>query len=646
MGQHDVLEGQDDAQAVAFQQALLKDLSVLEHLCETGSLEQEVVRIGAEQEFFLVDRSFRPAAVGPEVLAEISDPRVTTELGRFNLEANLSPRIFTGRCLHEMEDEANEVIDVVRRAAASFESDVLLAGILPTIRQTDLTLRNLTPKPRYYELDRTVRRMRGESYQLLIWGLDQLRITHDNVMLEASCSSFQVHFQVSPGHFARAYNVAQLIAAPVLAAATNSPVFLGRRLWHETRIAVFQHSVDERSNSQVARQHPTRVGFGERWVERSVIEIFREDIARFPVIMTTHVNVDSMEQLREGKVPELAALRLHNSTVWRWNRACYGVLDGRPHLRIELRMLPSGPTVLDEVANAALVFGLLVAIDREYGPVDKRFRFEDAKYNFLAAARHGLGSQLLWLDGERHPANTLILKELLPLARAGLKEVGIAAEDIERYIGTVEERVRRDQTGSQWAFRALTALDREDAPGVQHRSLAEAMLSNQKAGLPVHAWELPGGKRARVGQSVQDIMSTDLFTVQPNASVQLVANIMDWRYIRHILVEDEEGRFCGLVSHRDLLRLLANYGSDEGSLARPVREIMDPNPVTTSPTTSLREAIQTMQDARTDSLPVISGGRLVGIVTTHDVLTVLAKMLVFEQSDSGALGSNSQQFTE
>jgi CBS domain-containing protein len=488
--------------------------------------------------------------------------------------------------------------------------------------------------------------MRGESYQLLIWGLDQLRITHDNVMLEASCASFQLHFQVAPGHFARAYNVAQLIAAPVLAAATNSPVFLGRRLWHETRIAVFQHSVDERSNSQVARQHPTRVGFGERWVERSVIEIFREDIARFPVIMTTHVNVDAMEQLREGKVPELAALRLYNSTVWRWNRACYGVLDGRPHLRIEIRMLPSGPTVLDEVANAALVFGLLVAIDREYGPVDKRFRFEDAKYNFLAAARHGLGSQLLWLDGERHPANRLILKELLPLARAGLKEVGITAEDIDRYIGTVEERVRRDQTGSQWAFRALTALDREDAPEVQHRSLTEAMLSNQKTGLPVHAWELPGGRRTRVGQTVQDIMSTDLFTVQPNASVQLVANIMDWRYIRHILIEDEEGRFCGLVSHRDLLRLLAKYGSDEGSLDRPVREIMDPDPVTTSPATSLREAIQTMQDARTDSLPVISGGRLVGIVTTHDVLTVLAKMLVREQSDSGTLGSDSQQFTE
>ena len=635
MGQHNVADGQDDARALAFQQALLKDLRVLEHLCETGALEEGVGRVGAEQEFFLVDHALNPAAVGPEVLAEIQDPRVTTELGRFNLEANLSPRTFTGRCLREMEDEAMELIDLVSRTAASFGSEVLLAGILPTARQPDLTLSNLTPKPRYYELDRNVRRLRGENFHLLIRGLDELQITHDSVMLEASCTSFQVHFQVSPREFARVYNLAQLVAAPVLAAATNSAVFLGHRLWHETRIAVFQHSVDERSNSRVARAHPTRVGFGERWLERSAVEIFREDIARFPVIMTTQVEEDAVETLKQGKTPELKALRLHNSTVWRWNRPCYGVLDGRPHLRIEVRALPAGPTVLDEIANAAFQFGLLVALDQEYGPVDKKFRFEDAKYNFLAAARHGLGSQFLWLDGERQPANTLILKELLPLARTGLKGVGIVSEDIGRYLGTIEDRVRKDQTGSQWALRALTALRCEGKRDAQHRYLAEAMLSNQKTGKPVHTWQLPGGETGTWSrQNVQDIMSTDLLTVQPNTTVQLVANIMDWRYIRHVLVEDEEGRFCGLVSHRDLLHILATCGSDQCSLAKPVREIMNANPVTTSPGTPLCDAIQTMQEARTDSLPVISGGRLVGIITTHDVLRVLGKMLALEQNKS------------
>jgi CBS domain-containing protein len=594
-------------------------------------LEERVGRVGAEQELFLVDSAFDPAPVGPDVLAGISDPRVTTELGRFNLEANLSPRNFTGRCLREMEDEARELLGLVRDAAASFDADVLLAGILPTARQRDLTLDNLTPKPRYHELDRTVRRMRGEQFHLLIRGLDELQLTHNSVMLEASCTSFQVHFQVSPQRFARLYNLAQVVAAPVLAAATNSAVFLGHRLWHETRIAVFQHSVDERSNSRVSRNHPTRVGFGERWVERSILEIFREDLARFPVIMTAEVEEDPWEQIKQGQAPRLAALRLHNSTVWRWNRACYGVLDGKPHLRIEIRMLPSGPTVLDEVANAALQFGLLAALDEEYGPVDKKFRFEDAKYNFLAAARHGLSAQFVWLDGERQPADVLLLKHLLPLARAGLKDVGIAAEDVDRYLGTIEERVRRDQTGSQWALRALTALNCEGTRESQHRCITEAMLSNQKTGKPVHTWELPiGATGARTKQTVQDIMSTDLVTVQPNTTVQLVANIMDWRHIRHVLVEDEEGQFCGLVSHRDLLRVLAKCRSEDCSLGKPVREIMNPNPATALPETPLMEAILRMRETQSDSLPVVSNGRLAGIITTHDVLTVLSRMLEFE----------------
>ncbi len=417
MSQHDVRDTQDDVQARAFQQALLKDLAALEYLWDTGALEDGVGRVGAEQEMFLVDRSLRPASVGPEALAAVNDSRLTTEIGRFNLEANLSPRMFTGCCLREMEDETQELISLARRAAAPFGADVLLAGILPTIRQSDLTASNLTPNPRYYELDRIMKRIQGDQYHLLIRGLDELQLTHDSVMLEACCTSFQVHFQAPPRRFARLYNTAQLVAAPVLAAATNSPVLLGHRLWHETRIAVFQHSVDERSSSRVARDYPPRVGFGERWVERSAIEIFREDIARFPVMMTAQVEEDPLEVLQRGEVPQLLALRLHISTVWRWNRVCYGVLDGRPHLRIESRSLPAGPTVLDEIANAAFHFGLMASLDEEYGPVDQKFRFEDVKHNFLAAARHGLGAQFVWLGDDRVPAGTLILEHLLPLAR-------------------------------------------------------------------------------------------------------------------------------------------------------------------------------------------------------------------------------------
>ena len=451
-------------------------------------------------------------------------------------------------------------------------------------------------------------------------------------MLEACCNSFQVHFQASPRRFARLYNTAQLVAAPVLAAATNSPVLLGHRLWHETRIAVFQHSVDERSSSRVARDYPPRVGFGERWVERSAIEIFREDIARFPVIMTAQVEEDPREVLQRGGIPQLLALRLHISTVWRWNRVCYGLLDGRPHLRIESRFLPSGPTVLDEIANAAFHFGLLVSLDEEYGLVDQKFRFEDVKHNFLAAARHGLGAQFVWLGGDRVPASTLILEHLLPLARAGLKTVAIAAEDIERYLGTVEDRVRRDQTGSQWALRSLAGLSGESTREAQHRRITEAMLANQQTEQPVHTWGLPRtDEGVQSGQTVQDIMSTDLYTVQPNATVQLVASVMDWRHIRNVPVEDETGRFCGLVSHRDLLHVLDGSRSSRCSLSTPVREIMNASPVTASPDTPLAAAVKQMRNARSDCLPIVSGERLVGIITSHDVLTALAKLL-----DAGA----------
>lgn len=645
MGQGDVLETLDDVQARAFQQALLKDLVALEYLCDTGALEDGVRRVGAEQEMFLVDRLLRPASVGPEALAAVNDSRLTSEIGRFNLEANISPRLFSGRCLREMEDETQELIGLARRAAAPFGADILLAGILPTIRQSDLTASNLTPKPRYFELDRIMKRMRGDQYHLLIRGLDELQMTHDNVMLEACCTSFQVHYQASPQRFSRLYNAAQLLAAPVLAAATNSPVLFGHRLWHETRIAVFQHSVDERSSSRVARDYPTRVGFGNRWVERSAIEIFREDIARFPVIMTAQVEEDPLEVLHRGGIPQLAALRLHVSTIWRWNRVCYGVLDGRPHLRIETRFLPAGPTVLDETANAAFHFGLMASLDEEYGPVDQKFSFEDVKQNFLAAARHGLDAQFVWLGDARVPARTLILKHLLPLARAGLKTAAIAAEDIERYLGTIEERVRRDQTGSQWVLRSLAGLSGESTRESQHRRITEAMLANQQSERPVHTWELPPTDAGvKPEQTVQDIMSTDLYTVQPNATLQLASSIMDWRSIGHMLVEDETGRFCGLVSDHDLLRALAGGKSSKCAMSTPVREIMNASPVTASPDTPLAAALQQMRDARSDCLPIVSGVRLVGIITSHDVLTALAKTLdVGVSPAAGSPGSNHPQ---
>ena len=299
-----------------------------------------------------------------------------------------------------MERELNELLSLVRKSAETFGADVLLSGILPTLQKSDLTLENLAPIPRYSQLNEGVMRLRGGPFSIHIKGLDELQITHDNVMMESCNTSFQVHFQTSPAEFAVAYNMAQAITAPVLAAAVNSPLLFGHRLWQETRVALFQHSIDSRSRNQLARSQPTRVSFGDRWLKNSVVELFHDQISRFRPIMITQPDEDPFQVLARGEVPLLSALRMHNGTVWRWNRACYGVADGIAHLRIENRALPSGPTVQDEMANAAFFVGLMVALPHEYGEIAKRLSFDDAKENFFAAARHGLNAQLRWLDGK------------------------------------------------------------------------------------------------------------------------------------------------------------------------------------------------------------------------------------------------------
>lgn len=628
MGQQAILEQWDDRSARVFQHALLTDLAALEQMLAAGAIEEDVLRIGAEQEMFLVDRALRPAPLVPEILAHFHDPRITSEIGRFNLEANLSPRPLEGNCLRAMEQEAAEVVATVRETAALFDADVLLAGILPTIHQSDLTLDNLTPQPRYFALDRMLRRMRGDRYEILIRGLDELQISHDNVVLEGCCTSFQIHLQVGPSRFARLYNLAQLITAPVLAAAVNSPALFGHRLWQETRIPVFQHSVDERGGSRVARNHPTRVSFGERWLETSVIEIFREDIARFRVLMTAATEEDALAVCRAGGVPRLSALRLHNGTVWRWNRPCYGIHQGRPHLRIEMRALPAGPSILDEVANAAFFFGLLLAAGEEWGAIERRVSIDDARANFLAAARTGLSAQFQWLDGHREPASALILQQLLPLARAGLRQVGIPGADIERYLGTIEQRVRRDQTGSQWALRSIAALDGHATRESKAQLLAQASLEHQRAGRPVHLWQVLRPEPASlVPETVRDVMSVDLFTVQPGDSVALAASIMDWRHVRHVPVEDEDGRLLGLVSHRDILHMVAASHPLRDPAGIAVREIMTVDPPRVDPDAPLLTAIERMRRASTDCLPVVEQHRLVGIVTSHDVLGILTRLL-------------------
>lgn len=630
MGEVRIKQESDPEELRAFMRKVLDDLRALEKMLTAGAFETGVTRIGAEQELFLVDRSYRPAPLATEVLAQIDDSRFTTELARFNLEANLDPLVFGENTLRQLEDNLHVVLAVAREGAAKLGAEVLLTGILPTLDKSDLTLSNMTPLPRYYAIAEATQRLRGGEFKLHIKGRDELTVTHDSVMTEACNTSFQVHFQVEPRNFARLYNVSQAIAAPVLAAATNSPLLFGKRLWAETRIALFRQSVDTRHHPSHRRQQQPRVSFGEHWVDDSVVEIFREDIANFRLLVSTEVDEEPFETLASGGVPRLKALCLHNGTVYRWTRPCYGISEGKPHLRIENRILPSGPTVIDEVANAAFWLGTIKALADHWGDVRRHLEFDAAKENFRAAARLGLCAQLRWKGNRSLPAQELIQKELLPMARSGLRALGIAAGEADHYLDVLEERIESRRTGSRWLVDSLAGMGTEGTPPERLACLTAATLTRQKEGRPGHTWPLAELRknegRERHYAQVGSLMTTDLFTVNKSDVIDLVANVMDWKHIRHVPVEDDGHRLVGLVTHRGLLRILAqNYGTPMQPI--PVRQVMQRSVVTVTPETETLEAIRLMKENRISCLPVEENGRLVGIITERDLIRISSELL-------------------
>ena len=633
MGRHDLPSQFSDDELRAFMKAILADVHALERMLDEDRFETGIRRIGAEQEMFLLDRSGRAWNGAAAMMNALSHPQFTYELAQFNLECNLLPQVFGGKCLSKMETELVDLLAMARKAAADQGGGIVLSGILPTLRRADLALSSMVQNPRYLALNNALAQLRGGEFQFRIKGVDELEMTHDNVMLESCNASFQVHFQVGPKEFAKLYNTAQAITAPVLAASTNSPTLLGRRLWRETRVALFQQSVDSRSSAHQLRGRRPRVNFGDGWVRDSVLEIFREDIARFRVMLASDLDEDPGAVLDRGGVPEMTALRLHNGTVYRWNRACYGISDGKPHLRIEARAFPSGPSPVDEMATAAFYFGLMAAVSHEFEDVSRAMSFDDAHGNFIAAARLGLQANLTWFHGREYTAQELIQDVLLPMAREGLQSADLDTGDIDRYLGIIDERCKRGRTGSRWLLDSLGAMGGKGTKDQRMNALVRAMQVRQEAGEPVHTWaladtgEFEGWKESYV--QVGQFMTTDLFTVHPEDVVDLAASLMDWRHIRHVPVEDNNGDLVGLVSHRTLLRLVGQgmRGAERTPVA--VKDIMIHEPKTVAPNTPTLEAIELMREHRIGSLPVVEGGKLVGIITERDLIRVAA--MLFEK---------------
>ncbi len=618
----------DGAERRANTAALLEDLQALEVLLDANRIETGIRRIGAELEMFLVDGAMHPAPLGPEVQKDANDSRITGELARFNLEANATPLMFSGKCFSAMHRELRELVSIVRGAASSHGADVVLSGFLPTLAQSDLGLENMTPAPRYTALNENLVALRNGPFHIDIRGQDELSTSCDSVMMESSNCSFQLHLQVDPDDFTVLHNTAQLITGPVLAAAVNSPLAFGRRLWHENRVALFQGAVDSRSTLQKTRGTPPRVGFGSHWLENGVLEILREQIARFRIMMPAMGTERSLEIAKAGGIPELYALRGHNGTVWCWNRACYGVFAGKAHLRIENRALPSGPTLADQVANAALYYGLMMAIPEEFSDISRSFSFDDAKANFFASAREGLDAQFSWEGGATIPASELIRDRLLPLARQGLFAVGVDKTEADSYLDIVEERIERRQTGSSWVLGALAQSDANKPFDVRARALTAHMLREQYRDRPVHSW----GKCntsidfAESYRRVEHFMVTDLFTVSSEDLLDLAASLMDWRHIKHVPVEDKDGRLVGLITHRTLLRQLTKSAS-ERSEALAVKDVMTRSPITVSPSTATLEALRLMRQHRIGCLPVVKNEKLVGLITQTDLLDVASSLL-------------------
>lgn len=614
-----------------FTKCLLKDVQALDEMLKNGWFETGQMKIGAEQEICLIDPHYKPANKAMEVLSALNNDSFTTELAKFNVEANLSPQDFKGSCFSLLENEIKDLLGKLRKVTDELDINFLMTGILPTLRKFDLGMENITPLPRYHALMKAIAKLRGKVYELRIKGLDELNIKHDSAMLEACNTSFQVHLQVTPDEFVQKYNAAQLLTAPIVAISSNSPLLFGKRLWHETRVALFQQSVDTRITSEHLRDRSPRVTFGNQWLKDSVLEIYKEDIVRFRVMLMTNSEEDCLKQIEKGITPSLRALMVHNSTVYRWNRPCYGISpNGKPHLRIENRVLPAGPSVIDEVANAAFWLGMMNGINDHYPDVTKIMDFDDAKANFHATAFNGLQSKLKWTGGQKIGVNELLKKELIPLAKEGLLKNDIDKADIDRYMDIIEERNETNQNGTNWFLKSYSKLLKDANKEEISLALTASIVKYQKDDVPVHKWDLATIddilKWHPASILVEEFMTTDLFTVNKLDILELVADMMDWQHIRFTPVEDDKGNLIGLVSMRMILRHI-NKHRTESPGTTTVQDIMIKNPLSISPESTIFEAMNLMKENKIGCLPVMKNKKLVGIVTEGNFLNITSTLL-------------------
>lgn len=619
MGEHKVKTVGSSAEKARFVDHLIKDITALDQMIMDACFEQGIQRIGAEQELAVLDTDCDPAFLGPEILDNMTDPRFTTEIGRFNLEINLDPVTLAPDCLSRMETQLKALLQTAKTAADDLDSRILLCGILPTLTYQHLHQDAMTPNPRYHGLSKMMREMRGRDFEVFLLGVDDMMASLDNLVFESCNTSFQLHLQIPPEEFVERYNWAQMISGPVLAACANSPLLFGRELWMETRIALFQQAVDTRTSANQLRNKQPRVFFGNRWLQHSISELFKDNAARFPVLLIREIDEDGMTALRAGKAPELSALRLHNGTVYNWNRPCYGVMNGLAHLRIECRYIPSGPTQIDEMANFAFWLGLMTGMPARYKGFYKYVSFRSAKDNFFRAARIGLNSIMDWF-GKATSAENLIRKELLPIAREGLLKSGICAADADRYLNIIDRRIESHQTGAAWQVRNYRKLRDNFGSAIALTELTKLMYEHQQNEEPVHKWSDLKLRQTYIFECdtcpVNKMMITDIYTVHEDEPLCMVKSIMQWKGIRHLPVENIEGELVGLVTAtnlRDFEQMAAGWEQ------LPIGDFMVRDLITVTEDTPLHSIAGIMKAQGVGSVLIVHGKKLVGILTETDI---------------------------
>jgi Glutamate-cysteine ligase family 2(GCS2) len=467
-------------------------LDVFARMLSEAKFNPERRSFGLEVELNLTDEAGDPAFVNAAALEAIADPDFQTELGQFNVEINIAPRLLEGAAFSDLERDARVSLNTAEERARTVGAHMMIIGILPTIGPKHLHAESFSANPRYVLLNEQIFAARGEDLEISIAGVERLSTYAETIAPEAACTSVQLHQQVDPEAFARHWNAAQAIAGVQLAVGANSPFFYGKELWRETRIALFEQATDTRPEELKSQGVRPRVWFGERWIT-SIFDLFEENVRYFPALLPVCDDEDPLETLERGDVPGLGELRLHNGTIYRWNRPIYDVVRDQPHLRVENRVLPAGPTVVDILANAAFYYGLVRVIADEERPVWSQMSFSAAEENFHAGASDGIEARLYWPGVGEAPATELVLRRLLPLAREGLARSGVDTDDADRLLGIIERRCVTLRNGASWqrdVFHHLyedKAMDRMEALRQMTRIYREHMHANE----PVHEWPMP-----------------------------------------------------------------------------------------------------------------------------------------------------------